>query len=199
MSELAVPRKGGSAIAEDPAISYCHPDRPMNDIPMDALHRRVLTTNERVKFAAADPYAHMASGAYVDMIMSHRVEALDDLVGFSIMGSASSGIAFPARRIDVLYLRPAFVGDLLEVGSWIEELRNSSFEVRAVVIGAKDRRVRALARIDFVTVDAKTGKALPIPASLPAAGDPESLSALPALTAYLDSIRGLPADWISLP
>jgi acyl-CoA thioester hydrolase len=170
----------------------------MNDIPMDALHRRVLTTNERVKFADADPYAHLASGAYVDMIMSHRVEALDDLVGFSIMGSAGSGVAFPARRIEVLYLRPAFVGDLLEVGSWIEELRKSSFEVRAVVIGAKDRRARALARIDFVTVDAKTGKALPIPAALPAGAHPETLAALPAVPEYLGAIKGLPTDWISL-
>lgn len=36
----------------------------MTDLPMD-FHGRVLLTRERVKFADADPYGHLASGAYV--------------------------------------------------------------------------------------------------------------------------------------
>src|SRR5688500_4146153 len=94
----------------------------MIEVPMADLRGRVLVSRERVKFADADPYAHLSSGAYVDMIMSHRVEALHDLVGFSIMRYASSGVAFPARKIEVSYLRPAFVGDTVEVGSWVDEL-----------------------------------------------------------------------------
>ena len=170
----------------------------MIDVSMTDLRRRVLVSRERVKFADADPYAHLSSGAYVNMIMSHRVEALSDLLGFSIMRYANSGVAFPARKIEVSYLRPALVGDSLDVGSWIEDIGTSSFEVRAIVSGSSDRAVRALARIYFVTVDARSGKAVPVPATLPSSADANPLAELPMLPAYLDTVTGLPEEWLSI-
>jgi acyl-CoA thioester hydrolase len=166
------------------------------DLRMADLAGRVLVSRERVKFAAADPYGHLGSGAYVDMIMSHRVEALHDLIGFSIVQYAqSSGIAFPARRIVMSYLRPAFVGEVLEIGSWIEELGASSFEVRASVTGADDRRVRAIAAIHFVTVDARTGRPLPSPETLPSNATLDPFAQLPSAMSYRESLTGLPAQW----
>lgn len=170
----------------------------MIDLPFADFRRRVLVSRERVKFAHADPYGHLASGAYVDMIMSHRVEALDDLVGFSIMRYAGSGVAFPARNVEVTYLRPAFVGETLEVGSWIEELGTSSFEVRAIVSGANDRRVRALAKVHFVTVDAKSGKPVAVPDALPSSSGANPLDSLPTLAAYQGTVTGIPELWVSV-
>ena len=169
----------------------------MIDLPMEDFRGRVLLSRERVRFADADPYGHLASGRYVDMIMSHRVEALDDLLGFSIMRSAGSGVAFPARNIEIAYLRPAFVGDALELGSWIEEIGSSSFEVRAMVVGHADRAVRALASIHFVTVDARTGKAVAVPPALPSSADANPLPRQPLLASYLSTVKGLPERWSS--
>jgi acyl-CoA thioester hydrolase len=169
----------------------------MIDLPMADFHGRVLLSRERVRFADADPYGHLASGAYVNMIMSHRVEVLEDLLGFSIMRYARSGVAFPARNIEIAYLRPAFVGEMLEVGSWLEDLGTSSFEVRAMVVGNRDRQVRAVARIHFVTVDAKTGTAVAVPATLPSSASANPLPDQPVLADYLDTIRGLPERWSS--
>jgi acyl-CoA thioester hydrolase len=169
----------------------------MTELPFAELVGRVLVSHERVKFADADPYGHLASGAYVDMIMSHRVQVLEDLVGFSIMHFARSGVAFPARNIEVSYLRPAFVGETLEVGSWIEALGTSSFEVRAIVSGGKDRAVRALSKISFVTVDSKTGKPVPVPDVLPANVVATPFVELPHLSSYVSMLSGLPADWSS--
>lgn len=167
----------------------------MIELPMSDLRGRVLVSRERVKFADADPYGHLASGAYVDMIMSHRVEVLEDLVGFSILRYASTGVAFPARNISVAYLRPALVGHLLEIGSWIEELGTSSFELRATVVSAGDRTVHALATIHFVTVDARTGRPLPSPDTLPSSATSNPVLVLPTSAAYRDTIPGLPAQW----
>ena len=181
------------------AIFLAHPiPQTMIELPMADFRGRVLTTRERVKFADADPYGHLASGAYVDMIMSHRVEALDDLVGFSIIRYAASGVAFPARNVEVSYLRPAFVGESLEVGSWIEELGASSFEVRAIVAGAADRKTRAVARIHFVTVDAKSGKPVPVPQALPSSAESNPLLKLPALSHYTTQHRASD-NWVSIP
>jgi YbgC/YbaW family acyl-CoA thioester hydrolase len=169
----------------------------MIELPMGDFRGRVLVSRERVKFADADPYGHLAAGAYVNMIMSHRVEALEDLLSFSIMRSAGSGVAFPARNIEVAYLRPAFVGDMLEVGSWLEDLGSSSFEVRAIVAGQTDRAIRALARIHFVTVDARSGKAVPVPATLPSSASRNKLLEQPRLDSYLGTVSGLPDGWSS--
>jgi acyl-CoA thioester hydrolase len=181
----------------DPACE-CPPPDPwmaMIDLAMAELRGRVLLSNERVKFAAADPYGHLASGAYVDMIMSHRVEVLEDLVGFSILRYAKSGIAFPARNVSVSYLRPALVGERLEVASWIQELGTSSFEVRVVIAGVEDRNVRALARIHFVTVDARSGTSVPVPETLPSSADSNPLPSLQTASAYVSKLIGLPEEW----
>lgn len=171
----------------------------MTDLSFADFRQRVLVSRERVKFADADPYGHLASGAYLNMIMSHRVEALDDLVGFSIMRYASSGMAFPARHVELTYVRPAFVGETLEIGSWVESLGSSSFEVRAVVAGASDRRVRTLAKVHFVTVDAKSGKPMPVPDTLPSTASSNPLPALPLMASYLGTVTGLPEAWTSSP
>jgi YbgC/YbaW family acyl-CoA thioester hydrolase len=168
----------------------------MVDLTFADFRGRVLVTRERVKFADADPYGHLASGRYVDMVMSHRVEALEDLVGFSIVRYAAGGVAFPARNVELAYLRPAFVGESLEVGSWLENLGSSSFEVRAVISGATDRKARALARIHFVSVDAKSGRTVPAPTSLPSAAAVNPLTQLPVLTDYLTSVTGIPETWM---
>ena len=167
----------------------------MIDLPFADFRGRVLVSRERVKFAHADPYGHLASGAYVDMVMSHRVEALDDLLGFSIMRSAGSGVAFPARNVAVSYLRPAFVGESLEVASWVEDLGTSSFEVRAIVSGATDRKARAVCTIHFVTVDAKTGKPAPVPDTFPSSADSNPFPGLPTSLQYQAIVMGLPESW----
>ncbi len=89
----------------------------MRKVTMVELCGRVLTSRERVKFAHADPYGHLSSGAYVNMIMSHRVEVLEDVIGFSVLNFTRLGVAFPARSIEVAYLRPAFV-------SWLSTVKD---------------------------------------------------------------------------
>ncbi len=165
------------------------------NISMTALRGRVLVSWERVKFADADPYGHLASGAYVDMLMNHRVEALDDLIGFSIVQYARAGIAFPARAIEVSCLRPAFVGDHLEIGSWIDSLGGSSFEVRALVTEVEDRVARAALRTRFATVDSRSGKSMPVPESLPSSAMLDPLPTLQPVTEYLQTIEGVPEGW----
>jgi acyl-CoA thioesterase FadM len=88
------------------------------------------------------------------------------------------------------------VGESLEVGSWLENLGSSSFEVRAVISGATDRKARALARIHFVSVDAKSGRTVPAPTSLPSAAAVNPLTQLPVLTDYLTSVTGIPETWM---
>ena len=169
----------------------------MIEIRMADVRRRVLITTERVKFTEADPYGHLASGAYVNMIMSHRVEALQDRLGFSIVRLAGSGVAFPARSMTITYLRPTYVGEVLELGSWIEEMDDSRFELRVIVSDATDRTARAVATIEFVTVDTRTGKRIATPETLPSSAKSDPLADLPRSEEYVAGILGLPDGWMS--
>lgn len=162
---------------------------------MADLVGRVLLSRERVKFADADPYGHLATGAYVDMMMSHRVEALEDVLGYSILRHARSGVTFPTRSLLISYQRPALVGDTLELASWIAELGSSSFQVRIVVSGADDRMVRAAGIARFVTLDPATGKRVPVPETLPSRASTDPISRLPDWSDYVAGVIGLPEDW----
>lgn len=168
------------------------------ELPMAGVRRRVLVSRERVKFTDADPYGHLASGAYVNLMMSHRVEVLEDLLGFSIVRYAASGIAFPAREISVTYLRPTYVGELLELASWIEKIETSDFELRVIVSDAADHTARAVSTMDFVTVDARTGRRIPTPETLPSSAASDPIASLPTVSEYLAGIAGLPDDWTAL-
>jgi YbgC/YbaW family acyl-CoA thioester hydrolase len=168
----------------------------MIDIPMRDLRDKVLVTRERVKFVDADPYGHLASSAYIGMIMSHRVEGLADRVGFSIMRYARAGVAFPARNVTISFVKSATVGEELEIGSWIAKMGSTSFEMRAVVTGARDRTLRALSAIHFVAVDAGTGRSIPVPTILPSSATTNPIPGLPDVSHYCGSIPGMPAHWL---
>lgn len=167
----------------------------MLDLRMADLVGRVLLSRERVKFADADPYGHLGSGAYVDLMMSHRVEALEDVLGYSIVRHARSGITFPTRSLTVSYQRPALVGETLELASWIVELGPSSFQVRIIVSGAEDRTVRAAAIAHFVTLDPATGKRVPVPETLPSSASTDPIPGLPGWSDYVAGLTGLPEGW----
>jgi hypothetical protein len=82
----------------------------MIDLPMADLRGRVLVSRERVKFTDADPYAHLASGADVNMIMSHRV--LRDGLVVGVIAYASVALFYSA--FDFLAARGAlYTVDLL--------------------------------------------------------------------------------------
>ena len=48
-------------------------------------------------------------------------------------------------------------------------------------------------------VDAKTGKPMPVPDTLPSTASSNPLPALPLMASYLGTVTGLPEAWTSLP
>ena len=55
----------------------------------------------------------------------------------------------------------------------------------------------ARGRIQFVGVDARTGKAVPVPDSLPSSATSNPLPQQPLLASYLSTVTGLPERWSS--
>jgi YbgC/YbaW family acyl-CoA thioester hydrolase len=164
----------------------------MIELPFQDLVDRVFVSRERVRFSDADPYGHLSSGAYVDLVLGHRVQVLGDTAGLDFLRMASRGIGFPVRSISVTYRRPSFVGDRLEVGSWLETLETDRFLVRIVVAGEEDRKVRASAEVSFAVVDMASGRPVPTPAALESSLERNSVVELPRSADFLGTLNGTP-------
>lgn len=168
----------------------------MVELAMKDFIGRVLTSRERVKFQQADPYGHLHSGEFVSLVMGHRVEALQDQLGCDVGDWVRAlNIGFVLREITMTFAAPAFVGDLLEIGSWGYQLEADGFWARFVILGEADRTARAFGTMRFVTVDSRSGRKVPVPETLPSRAEQNLLVTRPTSTAYLESLKFVPAGW----
>jgi acyl-CoA thioester hydrolase len=163
----------------------------MIELPFRDFVDRVFVSHERVRFAEADPYGHLSSGAHVDLVLNHRVQVLADVAGIDLV-RAVGGLAFPVSSLNVTYRRPSFVGDRLRLGSWVEEIGDDRFQVRVVIAGEENGKVRATAVAVFAVVDTRTGRAVAVPTSLASSLDANPLADLPIAADYM-RVTGVPA------
>jgi acyl-CoA thioester hydrolase len=167
----------------------------MFELRMADFKDRVFTSTERVKFTQADPYGHLATGRYVDVLVSHRVEAFMEQAGVSLLHVAQTqNVAFAIRNVSVQLLLPCKVGDALEAASWAESFTPNGLKVRGVISG-KEGRVRAVGTIDFITVDLRTGRPVALPESLPSRAEEDPLPKRPTPQEYLKGLQGVPESW----
>ncbi|GEM_PF-1927509 len=171
-------------------------DTCMAQLKMEDFIDRVLTTSERVKFSQADPYGHLNTAEYVDMVLNHRLEALATLAGINLMTLAElDGIAFVIHKFSVNLFAPSMVGDKLEIASWIAGLQSNGMEVRGIVIGEEDRKTRAAGIFDFITIDTKRGRPIPPPEVFESRYQNNPLVSLPFSYDYLEGIKRIPDGW----
>jgi acyl-CoA thioester hydrolase len=76
----------------------------------------------KVRHYEVDEYGHVNHANYVHYLEAGRVEALDS-VGLSLGEMRRQGYLIVAAALSVKYNAPARNGDMLEVLTWIRELR----------------------------------------------------------------------------
>jgi YbgC/YbaW family acyl-CoA thioester hydrolase len=151
---------------------------------------RVFTSDERVQFSQVDPYGHLNSSRYCEFVVNHRIVALADQLKFDTLDIMKlQGVAFVVSRLDIRYLLPSFLGEKLEIASWIDSIHKSGFEVRVLICG-EDKKIRAATVMEVRTVDAKTGKPVRCPETLPTRGEASLLTERPTSESYLSGIAG---------
>jgi acyl-CoA thioester hydrolase len=67
------------------------------------------------------------------------------------------------REHRIEYLLPAFVGEEVEVKTWVENIRRVRSLRKYEFVGKTDNKVLVKGETDWVFVDTKTGRPLPIP------------------------------------
>lgn len=114
---------------------------------------------------AIDAVGHVNNTAYVRWMQDVAV-AHSSAQGWPMDRYLELGAAWFVRSHFVEYLLPAFVGDDLQLATWVADMRASRSTRRYLFWRDRDRRVVARAETLWVFVDLDAGRPRPIPPEL---------------------------------
>ena len=163
----------------------------MNILPLASFIDRVVTSRERVQFTQVDPYGHLNASRYTEFLVNHRITAVEDQLQVVTLEIAKTlSVAFVLERLDIRYHAPSFLSEELEIASWVESIHATGFRLQLVIVGEKNRRVRATALNDVRTVDVIKGQPVACPAGMPSKADESIFLSRPLSTEYVAGLRG---------
>lgn len=108
-----------------------------------------------------DEMRHVNNLVYVQWVLQAAVEHWETVAP----AASRAEVAWAARRHEIDYLLPAFLGDAMTVVTWIGGAEGLTFERFAEVRHA-DGRVAAKSRTLWVPIDPKTGRPKRVSAEL---------------------------------
>ena len=117
-----------------------------------------------VPASAIDLNGHVNNVAFVQWMQDAAV-AHSDAVGCT-QATIALGALWVARRHEVEYRLPAFLGDVLEIKTWILDCRLVSSRRKYEFYRPKDNALLARGQTDWVLIDGKTHRPIAIPQSI---------------------------------
>jgi acyl-CoA thioester hydrolase len=106
-----------------------------------------------------DGYGHVNNVAYVQWMQDVSIRHGENTPGYHLPETAG----WFAREHRIVYLLPAFLGEEIEVRTWISEIRRVRVHRRYEFIRCSDGKVIAQGETDWIYVHLATGKPLSIP------------------------------------
>jgi acyl-CoA thioester hydrolase len=110
--------------------------------------------------AAIDENGHVNNVAYVQWMQDIAVEHYSAIGGVIAQGEAATWVV---REHRIEYLLPAFEGEEIEIKTWVENLRRVRSLRKYEFVRKSDNKVLVKGKTDWVFIDTKTGRPLPIP------------------------------------
>lgn len=164
-----------------------------NVIPLKEFVDRVVTSTEKVQLSEVDPYGHLNASRYAEYLINHRFSAVEDQLKVSTIGVLrSTGVAFVVTRLDIRYVRPCFLGEIIETGSWVRSFDESGFTLNLVMSSEANKKVRAHAVMECRSIIAATGKSVAMPTLFPTTGPTSIAQTRPTSSQYLSTLVDVP-------
>jgi acyl-CoA thioester hydrolase len=121
---------------------------------------RVYTRLFTIPRDAIDENGHVNNVAYVQWMQDIAVEHYEAIGGTHPMRLA--GATWVVREHKIEYFLPAFAGEEIEIKTWVENIRRARSLRKYEFVRKSDGRVLVQGETDWVFVDVKTGRPLPI-------------------------------------
>ena len=109
---------------------------------------------------AIDENGHVNNVAYVRWMQDIAVEHYASIGGIEAQGTEATWVV---REHKIEYLLPAFSGEEIEIKTWVENIRRVRSLRKYEFTRKSDGKVLVKGETDWVFVDARSGRPLPIP------------------------------------
>lgn len=86
--------------------------------PAPNVGSRVFVSHVRVRFHEVDALGHVNNAAYLNYLEQAAIDHATAL-GLDMAFLRQHGGVFVAHRHDIVFLRPAFAGDVLRITTWV--------------------------------------------------------------------------------
>lgn len=153
-------------------LLFCHfarrsPDSPRFGFTLEVrrvstLSVQPFTTTLRVRHYEMDALGHVNNAVYQHYLEHAAIEHSEHL-GFGVERYRELGGLFVMRRIQIDYLRPASAGDVLEVTTWLEQMRGTRATRRYEIRKQGEVEMLVTAEALWVWVDATAMRPRGIP------------------------------------
>ncbi len=124
-----------------------------------------FTTRLRVRHYEMDALGHVNNAVYLHYLEQAAVEHSEQL-GFTFARYRELGGVFVMRRMEIDYRRPAVAGDVLDITTWVQEMRGPRAIRRYEIHKQNQSAALVTAEALWVWIDMSTMRPRPIPSIL---------------------------------
>jgi acyl-CoA thioester hydrolase len=110
--------------------------------------------------SAIDENGHVNNVAYVQWMQDIAIEHYASIGGIEAQGKEATWFVHQHK---IEYLLPAFAGEEIEIRTWVEDIRRVSSLRKYEFVRKSDGKLLVRGETDWVFVDTRTGRPLPIP------------------------------------
>jgi len=125
-------------------------------MPLSSIYSKTFTVLQTV----IDENGHVNNVAYVQWMQAIAVEHYEAIGGINAQGNDATWVI---REHRIEYFLPAFVGEEIEIKTWVENVRRVRSLRKYEFIRKLDGKILVKGETDWVFVDAKTGAPRAIP------------------------------------
>ena len=122
----------------------------------------IFTHSFTIPESAIDENGHVNNVAYLQWMQDVAIRLQESVIEYK----PAENTTWYAREHRIEYLLPAFLGEEIEVRTWLSEIKRVRAHRRYEFIRKLDGKVIVKGETDWVYVDAKTGRPIAIPAEV---------------------------------
>lgn len=125
-------------------------------MPISSIYSKIFV----IPALAIDENGHVNNVAYVQWMQDIAVEHYASIGGVEAQGKEATWFV---REHRIEYLLPAFAGEEIEIKTWVENMRHVRSLRMYEFVRKADGKVLVRGETDWVFVNSKTGRPVPIP------------------------------------
>lgn len=126
----------------------------------------IFESELRVRPDDIDMLNHVHSSKYLDYVLAARYEQMEKFYGMPLSYFFKMGKGWVISKVNIQYKRPLVMNDTMIIKTGVLSINEKRCVVQFQIINKKTNKIASDGLFDFVLIDLKTQKAIPISAEM---------------------------------